>query len=69
MNISYKMGPCFPKPYERSGGNIKVELDLSNYTTKAGLKVATGVNTSNLAPKLDLASLKAQVDKIDIDQV
>ena len=27
-----------PKPYERSDGNIKVELDLSNYATKADLK-------------------------------
>ena len=27
-----------PEPYERSGGNVKVELDLSNYPKKADLK-------------------------------
>ena len=33
------------------------------------LKKATGVDTSNLAAKSDLASLKAEVDKIDIDKL
>ena len=28
------------------GGRVKVELDLSNYATKADLKNETGVNTS-----------------------
>ena len=28
------MSKYFLKPYERSDGNIKVELDLSNYTMK-----------------------------------
>ena len=32
-------------------------------------KKATGVDTSNLAAKSDLASLKAEVDKIDIDKL
>ena len=27
----------FPYQYERSGGNVKVKLDLSNYATKADL--------------------------------
>ena len=30
---------------------MKVELDLSNYTTKADLKNATGVDTSKFAKK------------------
>ena len=46
---------------------MKVELDLYNYATKVDLKRATGVDTSNLAAKSDLASLKAELDKIDID--
>ena len=50
------MNQFFPKPYNYFGGNIKVELDLSNYATKADLKVATGVDTSNLEAKSDLAS-------------
>ena len=33
---------------------LKVELDLSNYATKADLKNATGVNTSKFAEKVDL---------------
>ena len=48
---------------------MKVELDLSNYTTKADLKNAAGVNTSKFALKVDLASLKSEVDKFDIDQL
>ena len=35
---------------------------------KAELKVATRVNTSNLAAKPNLASLKSEVDKIDADK-
>ena len=33
---------------------LKVELDLSNYATKADLKNTTGVNTSKFAEKVDL---------------
>ena len=35
------------KPYEHSGGNTKVELDLSNYATKVDSKGETGVDTTN----------------------
>ena len=42
---------------------------MSNYTTKADLKHATGIHTSKLAAKCDLASLKAEVDKIDIEKL
>ena len=41
---------------------MKVELDLSNYTTKADLKNATGVNTSKFAKKIDSADLKSNFD-------
>ena len=37
--------------------------------TKADLKGATGVDISNPAAKLDLFSLKAEVDKLDIDKL
>ena len=33
---------------------MKVELDLSNYATKADLKNATGVDASDFAKKSDL---------------
>ena len=40
------MSEYFPKP-RYLGANVKVELDLSNYTTKADLKNAAGVDTSD----------------------
>ena len=48
---------------------MKVELDLSNYTTKADLKNAAGVDTSKFAKKVDLARLKSNVDELDIDKL
>ena len=63
------MSQYFPKPYRTFGVNVKVELDLSSYATKTDLKNATGVDTSKLAAKPDLASLKAKVDKIDVDKL
>ena len=36
----YKISQFFPRPYEHSGGNIKVELEFSSYGTKADLKGA-----------------------------
>ena len=49
--------------------DIHVNVDLFNYATKADLKNATGIDTSKLAAKSDLASLKAEVDKLDIDKL
>ena len=37
---------------EISGGRSKVQLDLSNYATKADLKNETSVDTSKFAKKL-----------------
>ena len=48
---------------------INVNVDLFNYATKADLKNATGIDTSKLAAKSDLASLKAELDKLDIDKL
>ena len=39
------MNEYFPER-ESSEEKVKVELDLSNYTTKADLKKTTGVDTS-----------------------
>ena len=46
--------------------NIKVELDLSSYATKTDLKNVAHVDVSNFASKTNLASLKTEVDKLDI---
>ena len=51
------------------GGRVKVELNLSNYATRADLKTATGVDTSKFDKKVDLANLKSNVDKLDIDKI
>ena len=62
------MSEYFPKPIPL-GGNAKIKLDLSNYPTKADLRNATGVDTSKFAEKVDLASLKLEIDKSDIDKL
>ena len=64
-----KMSQYFPKLYEPSGGDISFKVDWFKYATKAGLKKATGIDTSKLAAKSDLASLKAEVDELDIDKL
>ena len=65
---SHKMSQYFP-PYTRSGRNIKVELDLGNYATKTDLKYVTHVDVSSFASKANLASLKTEVDELDIDKL
>ena len=59
------MNKYFPK-LRPLGGNVKVELDLSNYVTRTDLENATGVDASKFAKKVDLASLKSKIDKFDI---
>ena len=63
------MSQYFPKPYEPFGGDINVKVDLSNYATKADLKDVTGIDASNFALNSNLASLKTEVDKLNIDKL
>ena len=62
------MSQYFP-PYNNSSENIKVELDLSNYATKKDMNDITHVDVSGFASKINLAALKSDVDKIDIDKL
>ena len=62
------MSEYFPKP-KSLGRNVKVELDLPNYVTKADFKNETGFDTSDFAEKTDLANLKSYVDELDIDKL
>ena len=55
--------------YKSSSNNVKVELDLTNYTTKTDLKNITHVDVSSFASKTTLAALKTEVDKIDVDKL
>ena len=57
------------KPYKPFGGDINVKVDLSNYATKTDIKNISHVDTSSFALKSNLASLKTEVDKLDIDKL
>ena len=62
------MSQYFPKPLRSFGGNVNVKVDLSNYATKTDLKNITLIDTSSFALKTNLASMKTEVDKLDIDK-
>ena len=62
------MSQYFP-PYRSSGRNIKVELDLIKYATKTDLKNVTLLDVTSFASKTNLASLKTEVDKIDVGKL
>ena len=63
------MSQYFSKPFKSFGENINVKVDLSNYATKTDFKNVTHVDTSSFALKTNLASLKTEVDKLDIDKL
>ena len=61
------MSEYFPKP-KFLWANVKVEIGLPNYATKADLKNATGVDILDFAKKIDLATSKSDVDELHIDK-
>ena len=63
------MSQYFPKSYKPFGGSINVKVDLSNYATKADIKNISHVDTSSFALKTNLANLKTDVDKLEIDKL
>ena len=63
------MSQYFPKPYEPFGGDINVRVDLSNYATKTDIKNILHIDTVSFALKPNLASLKTEGDKLDIDKL
>ena len=56
-------------PHKTSSNNNKVELDFSNYATEDDVKNITHVDVSSYATKTNLAALKTEVDKIDVDKL
>ena len=63
------MSQYFFKPFRSFGGNINVKVDLSNYTTKTDLKNVTHVDISSFELKTNLANLKTDDEKLDIDKL
>ena len=63
------MTQYFPRPYEPFGEDINVKIDLSNYATKADIKNISHVDISSFALKTNLASLRTEVDKLDINKL
>ena len=61
------MSEYLPEP-KSLGGRVKVELDLSNYVTKADIKKAAVVDIWKFVKKVDLAILKSDVNKLDLDK-
>ena len=64
-----KTSKYYPKPYKPFSRGIKVEVDLSNYATKADIKNISHVDISTFALKTNLANLKTEVDELDIDKL
>ena len=62
------MSQYFPKPYEPFGGGINVKVDLSSYATTTDSKNVSHVDVSSFALKSNLANIKTEVDKLDIDK-
>ena len=56
------MSEYFPKPSSHEE-NIKVKIDLTNYATKED------INDITLCIKTNLANLKTEVDKLNIDKL
>ena len=64
------MSQYFPKPFNSHFcDSIKVKIDLSNYARKTDIKNISHVDTSSFALKTNLASLKTEVDKLDINKL
>ena len=59
----------YPKSDNHARGKVKVVLDLTNYATTKELEHTTGIDTSNLAAKSHFIDLKAEVKKLDINEL
>ena len=63
------MSQYFPELYEPLVGDINIKVELSNYATKADVKNISHIDTSSFALNSNLASLKNEIDKLDIDKL
>ena len=63
------MSNYYPKPHKPFRGDINVQVDLSNYATKTDITNISHLDTSIFTLKTNLANLKTEVDKLDIDKL
>ena len=63
------MSQYFSKLYEPFDIDINVKVDLSTYATKTDIKNISYIDTSSFALKSNLASLKIEVGRLDIDKL
>ena len=63
------MSRFYPEPYEPFGGDFNATVDLSNYATETDIKNISHVDTLSFALKTNLANLKIEVDKLNIDKL
>ena len=63
------MSRLFRKPYKQLDKIINVKVNLSNYAAEADIKNISHVDTSSFALKTNLASLKTEFNKLDIDKL
>ena len=63
------MSKYFPKPFKSFERNINVQVDLSNYATKTDPKNVTHADTSSFTLKANLANLKTEFDKLEVDKL
>ena len=63
------MSQYFAKQFRSFGENIDVKVDHSNYATKTKLKNVAHIDTSSSALKTNLATLKTEVYKLELDKL
>ena len=63
------MSQYFAKQFRSFGENIDVKVDDSNYATKIKLKNVARIDFSSSALKTNLATLKTEVYKLELDKL
>ena len=69
IRLIWNMSQYFPTTYEPFGRDVNVKDDLSNYATKTDIKNIWHIDNSSFALKSNLASLKTEIDKLNIDKL
>ena len=64
-----KMSLYFRRPYEVFVRDINVEVHLSNFVIKTDIKIISHVDTSSFPLKSNIASLKTEVVRLDIENL